>query len=57
MGAFEMIENIKDWEQRQTQTIFSPWFFFFEVLNKIFKSYSGVHKNLASLIKILLVSM
>lgn len=31
--------------------------FFFEVLNKIFKSYSGVHKNLASLIKILLVSM
>lgn len=32
-------------------------FFFFEVLNKIFKSYSGVHKNLASLIKILLVSM
>lgn len=44
-------------ENKATQTIFSPWFFFFEVLNKIFKSYSGVHKNLASLIKILLVSM
>lgn len=40
----------------KTQTNFSHWFFF-EVLNKIFKSYSGVHKNLASLIKILLVSM
>lgn len=40
----------------KTQTNLSHWFFF-EVLNKIFKSYSGVHKNLASLIKILLVSM
>lgn len=52
----------KDWERQRLRTKTKHRRilvidFFFEVLNKIFKSYSGVHKNLASLIKILLVSM
>lgn len=43
MRAFEMIENVKD-KHRWILVID----FYFEVLNKIFKSYFGVNKKLAA---------